>query len=134
MTPMNKRLLLIVAIALAVAGAYGVWALVSARDTTPPVLVQPDTGDTDGSGSSADTSRTPGSPDAATADDHVPDDAAYEIIDALRNAGIAPVMGSDLELVYVDRLDTVKVSGSFEGTKTASFTLRYVSGAWKVGE
>lgn len=133
MTPRNRMLALAFAIALAVAGSYGVWALVSARDTTPPMLVEPERSADDGT-SSAEESRTPGSPQAATADDHVPDDAAYAIIDALRNAGIAPVMGSDLELVYVDRLDTVKVSGSFEGTTAASFTLTYAHGAWKVGE
>jgi len=143
-TPLNKKLLLGLAIALLVAAGYALWASASARDGgsgggSSLELPEGDSGGgvpetgQDGT-SSEEVSRTPGSSVPALVSDQVPDAAAYEIIDALRNADIRPVMGSDLTLVYVERLDTVRVTGQFENTTTTTYVLEYEDGAWKVKE
>jgi len=142
-TPLNKKLLLAFAIALLVAAGYALWASASARDAgsgNGSTLELPD-GDSGGGvpqtgddGASSEVSRTPGSSIPALESDNVPDEAAYEIIDALRNADITPVMGSDLTLVYVERLDTVRVTGRFENSTTTSYVLTYEDGTWKVKE
>lgn len=144
MTPLNRKLLLAFAIALLVAAGYALWASASVRDDgsgTGSTLELPE-GDTgggvpqteEGGSSSAEVSRTPGSAVPALESDAVPDASAYEIIDVLRNADIKPVMGSELTLVYVERLDTVRVTGKFEGSTTTTYVLKYADGSWKVEE
>ncbi len=144
MTPLNRKLLLAFAIALLVAAGYALWASASARDDgsgTGSTLELPEGASEggvpqmeEGGSPSAEVSRTPGSAVPALESDTVPDAAAYEIIDALRNADIKPAMGSELTLVYVERLDTVRVTGKFEGSTTTTYVLRYEDGAWKVEE
>lgn len=89
---------------------------------------------TGSAGSSAEASPVPGSHAQAKPGDQVPDATAYELIDALRAAGIAPTMGGTLTMDYVGTLDTVKVSGTFEGTSATSYVLVYEDGAWKLKE
>lgn len=142
MSPVDRRIALGVAIAVLVAGGYGLYALNSARDpdSRPGTsLGLPDAGEGptppgSGSSASAEASRTPGSSVPARDGDQVPDDAAYDIIDALRDAGKVPAMGSDLTLEYVGMLDTVKVTGTFEGGGQKTYTLEYRDGAWKVAQ
>ena len=143
MNPLSKKLLLALAIALLVAAGYALWASASARDAgsgTGSTLELPEGGSGGGvpqtgeDGESSEVSRTPGSSVPALESDNVPDAAAYEIIDVLRNADIKPVMGSDLTLVYVERLDTVRVTGRFENGTTTSYVLTYEDGTWKVQE
>ncbi len=140
MSPVDRRIALGVAAALLVAGGYGLYTLRSARDAAPgtslglPDAAEGPTPRGAESSASAEASRTPGSSVPAREGDQVPDDAAYDIIDALRNAGIAPAMGTDLTLEYVGMLDTVKVTGTFEGAGQKTYTLEYRDGAWKVAQ
>lgn len=140
MSPLNRRLALTVGIALLVAAGYAAWAVVSARDAERPAMTPAELPDGGPGGlpsgseptSSAEQSRTPGSSVPAREGDQVPDEAAYDLIDALATAGISPVMGTSLTLTYVELLDTVRVSGQFENTTTSSYVLEYEDGAWKV--
>lgn len=142
MSPVDRRIALGVAAILLVAGGYGAYVMASGRDTTkaPDASLELPGDDrsastgSSGTTEAAEASRTPGAPLPAREGDQVPDDAAYDIIDALRNAGIAPAMGTDLTLEYVGMLDTVKVTGTFEGAGQKTYTLEYRDGAWKVAQ
>lgn len=140
MSPLNRKLALAFAIALLVAAGYAAWAVLSAREADPPATTPAELPDGGPGGmpageeptSSAEQSRTPGSSVPAREGDQVPDEAAYDLIDALATAGVSPVMGTSLTLTYVERLDTVRVSGQFENTETTSYVLEYEDGTWKV--
>lgn len=140
MSPLNRKLALAFAIALLVAAGYAAYAVISARDAgrasdVPVELPQGEPGGMPAGEeptSSAEPSRTPGSSVPAKEGDQVPDEAAYDLIDALATAGISPVMGTNLTLTYVERLDTVRVTGQFENTTTTSYVLEYEDGTWKV--
>lgn len=70
----------------------------------------------------------------AKPDDRISNEIAYELIDALKAAGIEPVAGQPLTLEYVGRLDRVRVAGTFQSREATSFVLEFDDGAWKVDE
>lgn len=128
-----------VAVAVLIGGGLAFWAFGSPGGLKAPgssleLPAGTPGGISVGDESAQEPSRTPGSTIPARDGDQVPDEAAYEIIDALRKAGIAPKMGSDLTLEYVDKLDTVRATGTFEDTTTTSYVLVYDNGAWRTKE
>ncbi|MDO8987294.1 MAG: hypothetical protein Q7V14_03615 [Coriobacteriia bacterium] len=128
-----------VVVALLIGGGLAFWAFGSPGDgKAPGSSLELPTGTpggvSAGDDSAQEPSRTPGSAIPAREGDQVPDEAAYERIVVLRAAGAGPTMGSDLTLEYVDKLDVVRVTGTFEDTTTTSFVLVYDNGAWKIKE
>lgn len=140
MSPVNRNMVAAgVAVAVLIGGGLAFWAFGSPSDGKPPgssleLPAGSPGGVSAGDDSAQEPSRTPGSAIPVREGDQVPDEAAYEIIDALRKAGIAPKMGSDLTLEYVGKLDTVRATGTFEDTTTTSYVLVYNGGTWKTRE
>jgi hypothetical protein len=139
---MSRRTLALGAslLALVVAGA-AVWAITTGRMEQRPangaIQLEPGAPADDGSvepDAGTDTTRTPGSDVEALPDEQVPDEAAYEIVDALSDAGVPPVMGSELTVEYLGRLDRVRVTGTFTDTGEKTMVLVYRSGSWQLEE
>ncbi|MHB9003185.1 MAG: hypothetical protein ACYC6C_03870 [Coriobacteriia bacterium] len=143
---MNRRARqIVIGVVASAVAAGGLWMLAGDRtqsDGAPDSgrdadfrTVVPD-GDTNDSppGSSADESVGVISDEPAKPGDRVSNEIAYELVDTLKAAGIEPVAGQPLTLEYVDRLNRVRVSGSFESREATSYVLEFDDGAWKVDE
>lgn len=127
-------------LALVVAGA-AIWAITTGRaeqrSTNGAIQLEPgvslDVG-SDVPEAGLESTRAPGSEVDALPGEQVPDEAAYEIVDALSDAGVPPVMGSELTVEYLGRLDRVRVTGTFTDSVKKTIVLVYRSGSWQLEE
>lgn len=135
---MNRRARQIVIGAVAIGVAVGgLWMLAGDRTQSEDARTQDRGADSRGAEtetSSVDTSVGVVSDAPAKPGDTISNEIAYELVDALKSNGIEPIAGQPLTLEYIDRLDRVRVSGSFESREATSYVLEFDDGAWKVDE
>ncbi len=146
----RRRIALFAAMLALVGGGMALWAVVldddrgSASRLGLPQSGSGDDGAADGkgdgsadgssAGESGEETRAFGSDLEARDGEQVPDETVYELVDALTAGGMPPVMGGSIVVEYAGRLDTVRVSGRFTGTRETTLTLEYRDGAWRLKE